>query len=135
MNFLMRAAVIAALLHITPVVVLVKRPDAVQTLLPRVSLKVIDSESADDPAFAAYDQVRVRLSDGRELNSPEIRYARGHFNLPLSRAELWTKFKDCTAKSLAATEAAALFETLQAIETVKSIRDLRRAPAARAKAS
>src|SRR2546425_2889746 len=34
MNFLMRAAVIAALLHITPVVVLVKRPDAVQTLLP-----------------------------------------------------------------------------------------------------
>ena len=34
MNFLMRAPVIAALLHITPVVVLVKRPDAVQTLLP-----------------------------------------------------------------------------------------------------
>jgi hypothetical protein len=34
MNFLIRAAVIAALLHITPVVVLVKRPDAVQTLLP-----------------------------------------------------------------------------------------------------
>jgi hypothetical protein len=34
MNFLMRAAVIAALLHITPVVVLVKRPDAAQTLLP-----------------------------------------------------------------------------------------------------
>src|SRR5258708_8593472 len=55
------------------------RRDAVQTLLPRVSLKVIDSESADDPAFAAYDQVRVRLSDGRELSSPEIRYARGHF--------------------------------------------------------
>jgi len=34
MNLLMRAAVIAALFHITPVVVLVKRPDAVQTLLP-----------------------------------------------------------------------------------------------------
>ena len=34
MNVLMRAAVIAALFHITPVVVLVKRPDAVQTLLP-----------------------------------------------------------------------------------------------------
>jgi aconitate decarboxylase len=111
------------------------RRDAVQKLLPRVSLKVIDSESADDPAFAAYDQVRVRLSDGRELSSPEIRYARGHFSLPLSRAELWTKFKDCTAKTLAAAEAAALFETLQAIETVKSIRDLRRAPTARAKAS
>src|SRR5258706_7282686 len=34
MNFLIRAAAIAALLHITPVVVLVKRPDAVQALLP-----------------------------------------------------------------------------------------------------
>ena len=34
MNFLIRAAVIAALFHITPVVVLVKRPDAVQALLP-----------------------------------------------------------------------------------------------------
>src|SRR2546426_2829087 len=34
MDFLIRAAVIAALLHITPVVVLVKRPDAVHALLP-----------------------------------------------------------------------------------------------------
>src|SRR2546422_4507509 len=34
MNFLIRAVAIAALLHITPIVVLVKRPDAVQALLP-----------------------------------------------------------------------------------------------------
>jgi hypothetical protein len=34
MTLLIRTAVIAALLHITPVVVLVKRPDAVQILLP-----------------------------------------------------------------------------------------------------
>jgi hypothetical protein len=34
MNLLIRAAAIAAVLHITPVVVLVKRPDAVQALLP-----------------------------------------------------------------------------------------------------
>src|SRR5216117_4038215 len=34
MNFLIRAAAIAAMLHITPIVVLVKRPDAVQALLP-----------------------------------------------------------------------------------------------------
>ena len=111
------------------------RRDAVQSLLPRVSLKVIDSVSEDDAAFAAYDQVRVRLTDGRQLSSPEIRYARGHWSLPLSRDELWKKFKDCTASALQAGEAAALFETLQAIETVASIRDLRRAPAARARAS
>lgn len=34
MNWLIRAVVVAALLHITPAVVLVKRPDAVQALLP-----------------------------------------------------------------------------------------------------
>src|SRR2546429_7892760 len=34
MNLPMRLAAIAAVLHITPVVVLVKRPDAVQALLP-----------------------------------------------------------------------------------------------------
>ncbi len=34
MNWILRAATIGALLHITPVVVLVKRPDAVQALLP-----------------------------------------------------------------------------------------------------
>src|SRR2546430_8137682 len=34
MNLLLRAAAIAAVLHITPAVVLVKRPDAVQILLP-----------------------------------------------------------------------------------------------------
>jgi len=34
MSLLIRAAAVAALLHITPAVVLVKRPDAVQALLP-----------------------------------------------------------------------------------------------------
>lgn len=34
MSWLIRAALVAALLHITPAVVLVKRPDAVQALLP-----------------------------------------------------------------------------------------------------
>ncbi len=111
------------------------RREAVQSLLPRVTLKVIDSVAEDDAAFAAYDQVRVRLTDGRELASPEIRFARGHWSLPLSRDELWTKFKDCTAGALAAGAAAALFEALQAIETVATISDLRRQPASRARAS
>src|SRR5438046_951577 len=34
MNLLMRVAAIAMMLHITPAVVLVKRPDAVEALLP-----------------------------------------------------------------------------------------------------
>ena len=40
MNFLIRAAAIAAMLHITPIVVLVKRSDAVQALLPGADVYV-----------------------------------------------------------------------------------------------
>ena len=54
MNFLMRAAVIAALLHITPVVVLVKRPDAVRTLLPGA-----DAYVASEVHLSAQDAHRL----------------------------------------------------------------------------
>jgi len=103
----------------------VRRTD-VQALLPRVSLKILDSVSDDDPAFAAFDQVRIRLVDGRDIASPEIRFARGHWSLPLGPGELWTKFRDCTAASMETADAAALFQSLQAIEAVGEIGDLRR---------
>src|SRR5882672_1478407 len=65
MNFLMRAAVIAALLHITPVVVLVKRPDAVQTLLPGADAYVASEVhlSAKD-AHRLHQGVDWRPEDG-----------------------------------------------------------------------
>jgi 2-methylcitrate dehydratase PrpD len=103
----------------------VRRPD-IQALLPKVSLATNDTASEDDPAFAAFDRVKLRLADGREIQSPELKYARGHWTVPLRREEFWTKFRDCTAASLGTDEAAALFEKLQAIETVAQIRDLRR---------
>lgn len=109
----------------------VRRSD-VQALLPRVKLASNDTVSEDDPAFAAYDQVIVRLTDGREMASPKIKYARGHWSLPLRREELWTKFRDCTAAALAADDATQLFDKLQAIETLASIRDLRRPASLRA---
>jgi hypothetical protein len=70
MNLLIRVTTIAALLHITPVVVLVKRPDAVQALLPgadayfarEVHLSAVDAHrlheavdwSPDDGVLAFY---------------------------------------------------------------------------------
>ena len=103
----------------------VRSPD-IQALLPKVSLATNDTASEDDPAFAAFDRVKLRLADGREIQSPELKYARGHWTVPLRREEFWTKFRDCTAASLGTDEAAALFEKLQAIETIAQIRDLRR---------
>src|SRR5947207_4624739 len=54
MNFLVRAAAIAALLHITPVVVLVKRPDAVRALLPGA-----DAYTAREVHLSAADAHRL----------------------------------------------------------------------------
>src|SRR5438445_11567971 len=55
MNLPMRLAAIAAVLHITPAVVLVKRPDAVQALLPRA-----------DAYFAR--EVHLSTSDAHRLH-------------------------------------------------------------------
>jgi 2-methylcitrate dehydratase PrpD len=97
----------------------------VQSLLPRISLTVNEEPSADDPAFASYDRVRVRLADGRELASPEMRFARGHWAMPLKEGELWTKFRDCTASALADGAAERLFAALQSVERLPSLRRLR----------
>jgi 2-methylcitrate dehydratase PrpD len=102
------------------------RRDDVQALFPRVTLAATDSASEDDPAFAAFDKIRVRLTDGRELASPEIKYARGHWSHKLREGELWVKFRDCTAGKMSPEESEALFAKLQAIDTVASIRELRR---------
>src|SRR5436853_6305173 len=54
MDWLIRAAAVAALLHITPVVVLVKRPDAVQALLPAA-----DAYTAREVHLSAADAHRL----------------------------------------------------------------------------
>jgi hypothetical protein len=57
MNLPICAATIAALLHITPVVVLVKRPDAVQALLPGAS-----AYSAGEVHLSAADAHRLHTA-------------------------------------------------------------------------
>src|SRR2546422_7056084 len=80
MNWLIRAATIAALLHITPAVVLVKRPDAVQALLPgadayfarEVHLSAADAHrlyeavdwSPEDGVLAFYTGKAGSMADG-----------------------------------------------------------------------
>src|SRR5437879_12792498 len=54
MNLLLRGATIAAVLHITPAVILVKRPDAVQALLPGA-----DSYLAREVHLSAPDAPRL----------------------------------------------------------------------------
>jgi 2-methylcitrate dehydratase PrpD len=101
----------------------VRRGD-VQSIMGKVSIATTDTVAADDPVFAEFDQVAVKLTDGREILSPEMRFARGHWELPLSAEELWSKFRDCTATTLQENGAHALFDGLQTLERQGNMREL-----------
>jgi 2-methylcitrate dehydratase PrpD len=104
----------------------VRRPD-VQETMTRVSIATTDSAAPDDLAFGFADQVRLRLADGTPLESPEVRYARGHWTRPLGEGELWKKFAECTERAMRSDAAAALFERLQRLDRLASVDELRRA--------
>jgi len=101
----------------------VRRPE-VQAAMEKVSIATTDTAAEDDPIFAAFDRIEVTLADGRKVASPELRYARGHWALPLAEGELWTKFRDCAATTLQDDGARALFNGLQALERQTSLREL-----------
>src|SRR5438094_10519666 len=65
MNLLLRGALIAAVLHITPAVVLVKRPDAVQALLPGADSYLAREVHLSDPdAHRLHELVDWSPEDG-----------------------------------------------------------------------
>jgi len=101
----------------------VRRPE-VQSAMDRVSIATTDTVADDDPIFAAFDKIDVTLVDGRHLASPELRFARGHWSLPLRSDELWGNFRDCAAAALEESAARALFEELQSLERHGNFREL-----------
>ena len=101
----------------------VRKPE-VQAAMAKVSIATTDSKAADDPVFAEFDRVAVTLADGKQVASPEMRFARGHWSLPLSQDELWAKFRDCAATTLQENGAHALFDGLQALERQGNLREL-----------
>jgi len=64
-------------------------------LYGKVEIEAVDKPDPEDSAFALYDTVAIETTDGRVLESGEIRYARGHAHLPLSDADQRVKFLDC----------------------------------------
>ena len=65
---------------------------------------------------APYDQVVIETADGRKLESARVIDERGSPQLPLSREELWGKFKDCFAVGNPKLDAEATFEALMSVE-------------------
>ena len=125
MEFAMASAIIArrnGLAELTDA--FVRRPD-VQAAMAKIAIATNETVAKDDPIFSAADRVEVKLADGRRIKSPDVEFARGHWALPLSSEELWEKFRDCTDAELGDNGAHALFDDLQGLDRLKSVRELR----------
>ncbi len=79
---------------------------------------------ADMPPFAPDDRVSIRLKSGEEIRHEPVVRPKGHWQKPLTEAELREKFLDCTEERLGRKQAEALFEKLNNLEDVASLREL-----------
>jgi len=95
----------------------------VREMMTRVATSTTDTHCPADPIFAFADRTTVELKDGRQLDTGEIRFARGNARLPLSDGQLKAKFFDCVAGA-EGFDAQALYERLYVMEKIDSIRDL-----------
>ena len=111
---------------------------AIRDLMTRIEAR----PHPDMPADGAQHwgtEIIVHTKDGQRLASRlDIYPSRGPAGVPMTRSELWTKFSDCGQLVLPASQVAALFEKLMAIETVAATADLTQlleAPSARSHAA
>jgi len=101
----------------------VRRSDIVETM-GKVTRSTTQERLADMPPFAPDDRVSIRLKNGTELKHEPVVRPKGHWQRPLTEAELREKFLDCTEGRLGRKQAEALFEKLNNLEDVKSLREL-----------
>ncbi|MBO0740134.1 MAG: MmgE/PrpD family protein [Hyphomicrobiaceae bacterium] len=101
----------------------VQRSD-IQALMPKVVVAADDRVDPKRTGNAPYDQVVIETADGRRLESARVIDERGSPQLPLSREELWTKFKECFAVGNPKLDAEAIFEALMTVERGQGVRAL-----------
>ena len=123
-QFAMAAAVLLGRMGVEEVSdAVVRRPD-IQAFFPKVKLNPVDEYDTRDPAHSPTERVRMRLNNGEILDSGPIATIRGHAYDPMSVEELWEKFANCTARTHAPAQAKELFDSLQAVDDLRSVRDL-----------
>lgn len=122
--FAMAAAVILGRMGVAEVTDAVVQRADIQAFFPKVKLNAVDEYDTRDPAHSPTESVLIRLKNGEVLDSGPVAVIRGHAYDPMSVEELWEKFAECTARTHAKPEARRLFEMLQAVEELPSVRDL-----------
>lgn len=95
-----------------------------QALMQRVRVHINPRNCPLDPAFGYSDAVRITCTDGRVLESGEIRFPKGHAMHPLDAQQLRTKFLDCLAYSGLPADGPALYDRLLALARMPDVRAL-----------
>ena len=73
----------------------VRRDDIIETMR-KVKRSTTHERLADMPPFAPDDRVSIRLKNGATLDHAPVVRPKGHWQKPLTDAELREKFLDCT---------------------------------------
>ena len=101
----------------------VMRPD-MQAFYPKVKLIPIDEYDERDPVFSPTESVRMTLRNGEVIESGPIATVPGQAGEPLTREQVWDKFRECTAQTHSDDEARELFAALQRIDSLTSTDEL-----------
>lgn len=102
----------------------VNRPD-VQDLIGKVRIHTTTDRDTLEPAHSPFDRVSLVLKDGRKLTTEAVARPRGHFERGVDADKMWSKFEDCAKPTLGERGARSLFDTLQSLERLGSVDDLK----------
>jgi len=100
------------------------RRDDIIDVMRKVKRSTTDERLADMPPFSPDDRLSIKLKNGEQLVHEPVVWPKGHWQKPLSENELREKFLDCTQSRLGRKQAEALFENLNNLEDVTSLREL-----------
>lgn len=93
----------------------VQRAD-IQALMPRVKVTLLEGYDTVLTQYSPWDQVKVRMKDGRVLESAQVKRAKGHISRPLNEEELFEKFSSCLDFAASDLDRRGLFETLNHLD-------------------
>jgi 2-methylcitrate dehydratase PrpD len=123
LEFAMAAALVARHVGLAELDDAFVRRDDVVAAMRKVRRSTTD-EITPDLGFAPDDRVSIRLRSGETLNHEPVTMPKGSWQKPLSERELRDKFVDCAQTVLAPAQAAQLFERLNGLDRLASLREL-----------
>jgi 2-methylcitrate dehydratase PrpD len=100
------------------------RQNDIIDVMRKVKRSTTEERTPEFPPFSPDDRLTIRLKDGTELKHEPVTRPKGHWDKPLTEAELREKFLDCTESRLGRKQAEVLFDKLNNLEEVGSLREL-----------